>query len=622
MTKTMAREQKNDLIKILLSAVIFAAALIIPSTGTLRIILFIVPYLIVGYEVIWSAIRNILHGEIFDENFLMSVASIGAICIGEYPEAVAVMLFYEVGELFQSIAVGKSRKSIAALMDIRPDYAVVLRDFDEKKVSPEEVKVGEIIIIKPFERIPLDGTIIEGTSSVNSSALTGEAAPVDKTVGESVISGTINLSSVLKVEVKSSYAESTVSKILDLVQNASEKKTKSENFITRFARVYTPCVVIGALLLASVPPLLFGELWSVWITRALIFLVVSCPCALVISVPLTFFGGIGAASREGILIKGSNYMEALSKVKTVVFDKTGTLTKGNFAVTAIHPEAVSVDDLLDIAAAAESFSHHPIAESIVNAHGKHIDKSRFGEVSELPGLGVKALIDGKTVYVGNSALMDKIGINWHDCEVVGTTVHIAVEDQYVGHIVISDEIKPDSKKAIARLSASGVSKIVMLTGDMKKVGEAVAQELSIDEVFSELLPDDKVSAIEKLLSEKPVKSTLAFVGDGINDAPVLSRADIGIAMGALGSDAAIEAADIVLMDDKPSKISRAITIARKTMSIARENIAISLVVKAVVLILGAIGLANIWFAVFADVGVMIIAVLNSLRTLAMKAPNN
>jgi len=617
----MDKEQKESLIKILLSAVIFAVALIIPSTGTIRIILFIVPYLIVGYEVIWSAIRNILHGEIFDENFLMSVASIGAICIGEYPEAVAVMLFYEVGELFQSIAVGKSRKSIAALMDIRPDYAVVLRDFDEKKVSPDEVKVGETIIIKPFERIPLDGTIIEGTSSVNSSALTGEAAPVDKTVGDNVISGTINLSSVLKVEVKSAYAESTVSKILDLVQNASEKKTKSENFITRFARVYTPCVVIGALLLASVPPLLFGELWGVWITRALIFLVVSCPCALVISVPLTFFGGIGAASREGILIKGSNHMEALSKVKTVVFDKTGTLTKGNFAVTAIHPETVSVDELLDIAAAAESFSHHPIAESIVNAHGKHIDKSRFGEVSELPGLGVKAIIDGKTVYVGNCALMDKTGITWHDCEVIGTTVHIAVDNQYVGHIVISDEVKPDAKKAISLLSESGV-KIVMLTGDMKKVGEAVAQELSIDEVFSELLPDDKVAAIETLLSEKPDKSTLAFVGDGINDAPVLSRADIGIAMGALGSDAAIEAADIVLMDDKPSKIARAVTIARRTMRIARENIAISLVVKAVVLILGAIGLANIWFAVFADVGVMIIAVLNSLRALAIKAPVN
>ena len=614
----MAKEQKTDLIKILLSAVLFAAALIIPTSGTVRILVFLIPYLIVGYEVLWSAIRNILHGEIFDENFLMAVASIGAICIGEYPEAVAVMLFYGIGELFQSIAVGKSRKSIAALMDIRPDYAVVLRGGGEVKLSPNEVKVGEIIIIKPFERIPLDGTIVEGSSSVNTSALTGEALPSDKTVGDSVISGTVNLSSVIKVEVKSVFAESTVSKILDLVQNAAEKKTKSENFITRFARLYTPCVVIGALLLASVPPLLLGQPWSDWITRALIFLVVSCPCALVISVPLTFFGGIGAASREGILIKGSNYLEALSKVKTVVFDKTGTLTKGNFAVTAIHPEAVSEAELLDIAAAAESFSHHPIAESIVNAHGKHIDKTRFGEVSELPGLGVRAVIDGKTVFVGNSALMDTTGAAWHDCEVVGTTVHIAVEDQYMGHIVISDEIKPDAKIAISRLSASGVAKIVMLTGDMKKVGEAVARELSIDEVYSELLPDEKVAAIEKLLSEKPEKSTLAFVGDGINDAPVLTRADIGIAMGALGSDAAIEAADIVLMDDKPSKIARAVEISRKTMLLARENIVFSLSIKAIVLILGALGLANIWLAVFADVGVTVIAVLNAMRSLIIK----
>ena len=618
MTKTMTKEQKTDLIKILLSAVLFAAALIIPTEGTIRILIFLVSYLVVGYEVLWSAIRNILHGEVFDENFLMAVASIGAICIGEYPEAVAVMLFYGVGEFFQSIAVGKSRKSIAALMDIRPDYAVVLRDGAEVKLSPEEVKVGETIIIKPFERIPLDGIIVEGSSSINTSALTGEALPSDKTVGDSVISGTVNLSSVIKVQVKSDFAESTVSKILDLVQNASDKKTKSENFITRFARLYTPCVVVGALLLASVPPLLFGQTWSDWITRALIFLVVSCPCALVISVPLTFFGGIGAASREGILIKGSNYFEALSKVRTVVFDKTGTLTKGNFAVTAIHPEEVSESELLDIAAAAESFSHHPIAESIISAHGKHIDKSRFGEVSEIPGLGVKAVIDGKTVFVGNSALMANSGAAWRDCEVIGTTVHVAVEDQYMGHIVISDEIKPDAKIAIAKLSAHDGTKIVMLTGDMKKVSEAVAGELSIDEVYSELLPDEKVAAIEKLLSEKPEKSTLAFVGDGINDAPVLSRADVGIAMGALGSDAAIEAADIVLMDDKPSKIARAVEISRKTMLLARENIVFSLSVKALVLVLGALGLANIWLAVFADVGVTVIAVLNSMRSLIVK----
>ena len=614
----MDKEQKTDLIKILLSAVFFVASLIIPTEGTVRIMLFLIPYLIVGYEVLWSAIKNILQGELFDENFLMALASVGAICIGEYPEAVAVMLFYGVGELFQSIAVGRSRKSIAALMDIRPDYAIVLRDGKELKLSPDEVEVGEIIIIKPFERIPLDGIITEGTSSVNTSALTGEALPSDKTVGDSVISGTVNLSSVIKVEVKSVYSDSTVSKILDLVQNASEKKTKSENFITRFARLYTPCVVIAALLLACVPPLLFGQLWSDWITRALIFLVVSCPCALVISVPLTFFGGIGAASHEGILIKGSNYLEALSKVKTVVFDKTGTLTKGNFAVTAIHPEAVSEEELLALAAAAESFSHHPIAESIVNAHGNHIDASRFGEVSELPGLGVKAVVDGKAVYVGNSALMAKAGADWHDCEVVGTTVHVSVDNRYMGHIVISDEIKSDAKYAISLVSETGVSKIVMLTGDMKKVGEAVAAELSIDEVYSELLPNDKVAAIEKLLSEKSEKTTLAFVGDGINDAPVLTRADIGIAMGALGSDAAIEAADVVLMDDKPSKIARAITISRKTMAIARENIVFSLLIKAIVLLLGALGLANIWFAVFADVGVSVIAVLNAMRTLLIK----
>ena len=502
-------------------------------------------------------------------------------------------------------------------MDIRPDYAVVLRECEEKRVSPEEVRLGETIIVKPSEKIPLDGVITEGSTSVNTAALTGEALPADKSIGDLVISGTINLSSVIKVEVKSSYAESTVSKILDLVQNASEKKTKSENFITRFARYYTPCVVLGALLLAIIPPLLLGADWSEWIRRGLIFLVVSCPCALVISVPLAFFGGIGGASRKGILIKGSNYIEALSKVETVVFDKTGTLTKGSFSVTAIHPESVSEADLLNLAAAAESFSHHPIAESIVSAHGKHIDKARFGEVTELAGLGIRAEIDGKNVYVGNSALMETAGASFRECEISGTIVHVAVENEYMGHIVISDEVKPDSKRAISLLSASGVKRIVMLTGDMKKVGEAVAHELGIGEVYSELLPDDKVTAVEKLLSEKGEKATLAFVGDGINDAPVLTRADVGIAMGALGSDAAIEAADIVLMDDKPSKIAYAVKISRKTMRIARENIVFSLAVKAVILLLGALGLAGIWVAVFADVGVMILAVINSMRTLAV-----
>lgn len=614
----MNKEQNETLIKILLSAVLFIAAYLIPSENTIKTALFIAAYLAAGYEVLWSALRNILHGEIFDENFLMSVASIGAICIGEYPEAVAVMLFYAVGELFEDFATDKSRASIAALMDIRPDYAVVLREGEEKKVSPDEVRLGETIVVRPSEKIPLDGVILEGGTSVNTAALTGEALPSDKTVGDLVISGTINLSSVIKVEVKSTYAESTVSKILDLVQNASEKKTRSENFITRFARYYTPCVVIGALLLAVLPPLLLGGDWSDWIRRGLIFLVVSCPCALVISVPLAFFSGIGGASRKGILIKGSNYIEALSKVETVVFDKTGTLTKGSFSVTAIHPESVSEAELLDIAAAAESFSHHPIAESIVSAHGKHIDKARFGEVTELTGLGIRAEIDGKAVYVGNSALMETAGAPFHECEIVGTVVHIARENEYLGHIVISDEVKPDSKSAISLLSESGVKRIVMLTGDMKKVGEAVARELNIGEVYCELLPGDKVTAVERLLSEKGPKSTLAFVGDGINDAPVLTRADVGIAMGALGSDAAIEAADIVLMDDKPSKIAYAVKISRKTMRIVRENIVFSLSVKAVILLLGALGLAGIWVAVFADVGVMILAVLNSMRALAVK----
>jgi len=598
--------------------VLFAVAFFIPVKGTWRLVIFLVPYLIAGYEVLFSALRNILHGEVFDENFLMSAASIGAICIGEYPEAVAVMLFYCIGEFFQDFAVEKSRRSIAGLMEIRPDSAVVLRNGSEEKVSPEEVGVGEIILIKPFERIPLDGVIIEGETSVNASALTGEALPVDKMVGDSVLSGTVNLSGVIKVEVKSNFAESTVVKILDLVENASEKKSRPEAFITRFAKIYTPCVVAGAVLLAVLPPLLFAAPWSEWIRRALIFLVVSCPCALVVSVPLSFFGGIGGASRKGILIKGANSLEALSRVKTVVFDKTGTLTKGNFAVTAIHPEAVSEDELLGIAAAAESFSSHPIAESIVNAHGKHIDSTRFGEVKEIPGMGVKALIDGKNICVGNCVLMESEGAPWHDCEITGTVVHITSDCKYIGHIVISDELKPDSKQAIIQLSDCGVSRIVMLTGDMKKVGEAVARELSINEVYTELLPDAKVNAVEKLLAEKPEKSTLAFVGDGINDAPVLSRADVGIAMGAMGSDAAIEAADVVIMDDKPSKIASAIMLSKRTMRIVRENIVVALAIKAIVLILGAIGIANMWFAVFADVGVLILATLNATRTLIVK----
>ncbi|NLH02161.1 MAG: cadmium-translocating P-type ATPase, partial [Clostridiales bacterium] len=554
----MIREHREDVIKLSLSAVLFAAALIIPSEGPLRLAVFAIPYLIAGYEVLWSAVRSIFKGEIFDENFLMALASIGAFCIGEYPEAVAVMLFYGVGELFEHIAVGKSRKSIAALMDIRPDYAVVLRSGTEEKVSPAQVNVGETVIVRPFEKIPLDGTIIEGETSVNAAALTGESLPVDKKTGDAVMSGSINLGGMIKVVVKSPYSESTVAKILELVENASSKKARQENFITRFARYYTPCVVVGAALLAFVPPIFFSGDISEWVRRALIFLVVSCPCALVVSVPLSFFGGIGGASLRGILIKGSNYLEALSRVKTVVFDITGTLTAGSFKVVAVHPELVSPDELLEIAAAAESFSNHPIAESIVSAHGKDIDKSRFGEVSELPGRGIKAVIDKKTVWVGNCTLMEEAGSDWHECELSGTAVHISIDGKYMGHIIISDELKSDAKNAISALSETGVKRIALLTGDMKKVGESVAHELSIDEVYSELLPAGKVEKVEELLSEKIAGSTLAFVGDGINDAPVLSRADIGIAMGALGSDAAIEAADIVLMDDKPSKIVTAL----------------------------------------------------------------
>lgn len=613
----MSRKQKRNLIRIAISGVLFVLALFLPKKGILNLIVFLIPYLVIGYDVLWSAVRNIINGQVFDENFLMSLATVGAFAIAEYPEAVAVMLFYQIGELFQGIAVGKSRKSIASLMDIRPDYAVVIRNGNEIKVSPEEVLVGETIVIKPGEKIPLDGVITEGFTTVNNSALTGESIPLDKKDGDNIISGSVNLSGVVKMKVTSEFSESTVARILDLVENSTAKKAKVENFITRFARYYTPCVVIGALLLAIVPPVFLSLEWSDWVNRALIFLVVSCPCALVISVPLSFFGGIGGASRDGILIKGANYMEVLSKVKIVVFDKTGTLTKGSFAVTAIHPETVSKDALLDIAAAAESYSGHPIAESIIRAHGKHIEKSRIGEINELSGLGIKAVIDGRTVYVGNGKLMDSVGANWHECHKNGTIVHISLDNEYMGHIVISDEIKTESNDAISNLKKIGISKTVMLTGDMKKVGEAVGHELAIDEIYSELMPDEKVNIVEKLLAEKSVKEALAFVGDGINDAPVLSRADVGIAMGALGSDAAIEAADVVLMDDNPLKISKAIKISRKTMKIVRENIIFALLVKAAVLILGALGLANMWFAVFADVGVMVLAIINAMRALSV-----
>ncbi len=611
----MNKKQKRNLYRLIAAGILFAAAVLLPVRGIARLPIFLVPYLLVGYDVIWNAVRGIFHGEWFDESFLMALATVGAFGIREYPEAVAVMLFYQVGELFQSIAVGKSRRSIAALMDIRPDYANVIRDGVEQKISPDEVQVGELILVKPGERVPLDGVIADGKTNIDTAALTGESLPQEKNAGDNVVSGSVNLDGVIRVRVTSLFGESTVSKILDLVENASAKKAKAENFITRFARVYTPCVVIGALLLAVLPPLFFGGTWSDWINRALIFLVVSCPCALVISVPLSFFGGIGGASREGILVKGANYLEVLSKVRTVVFDKTGTLTKGTFTVTAVHPEKISEKALLDIAALAESYSTHPIAASIVRAHGGHIDQSRITETEELSGRGIRAVIDGKTVYAGNGKLMDQAGAAWHECHQVGTVIHVAINGEYAGHIVIADEVKPDAKAAIAALKRAGVEKTVMLTGDIRRVGEAVGQALELDEIATELLPDQKVAAVERLLKQKRKGGSLAFVGDGINDAPVLSRADLGIAMGAMGSDAAIEAADVVLMDDQPSKIALAVRIARKTMRIVKENITFALGVKALVLALGALGLANMWFAVFADVGVMILAIINAARAL-------
>lgn len=615
----MTRKQKRNLIRLILAALLFAVALFLPVQGLFRLAVFLIPYAVIGYDVLWNALRNILHGQIFDENFLMALATVGAFAIEEYPEAVAVMFFYQVGELFQSIAVGRSRKSIAALMDIRPDSATVLRDGKEYAVSPEEVQPGETILVRPGEKVPLDGIVTEGSTSVNTAALTGEALPQDKEPGDNIISGSLNQGGVIRVKVTHPFGESTVSKILDLVENSSAKKAKAEHFITRFARYYTPCVVVGAILLAVIPPLLLDGAWSNWINRALIFLVVSCPCALVISVPLSFFGGIGGASRDGILIKGANYLEALANVKTVVFDKTGTLTKGTFAVAAVHPETLSKKELLDIAALAESYSNHPIAASIVRAHGGHIDQSRIRNTEELSGRGIRAVIDGKTVCAGNGRLMDEAGANWHECHCTGTAIHVAIDGIYAGHIVISDEMKEDAKKAISELRQAGVSKTVMLTGDLQKIGNAVGKELELDEIYAELLPDQKVEKVEQLLKSKPAGSTLAFVGDGINDAPVLSRADIGIAMGALGSDAAIEAADIVLMDDKPAKIAKSIRIARKTMRIVKENIIFALAVKALVLIFGALGYAGMWFAVFADVGVMVLAIINAMRALRKTA---
>ena len=606
------------LLRILISGVLLLISAFLSLEGMFRLLVFLVPYAVIGWDVLWKAVRNIAHGQIFDENFLMAIATIGAFCTGEYPEAVAVMLFYQTGELFQNYAVGKSRQSIASLMDIRPDYANMERDGNLVQVAPDEVSVGDVIIIKAGEKIPLDGVVLQGSSSVDTAALTGESLPRNVQPGDDVISGCINQTGLLKVQVTKIFGESTVAKILDLVENSSSKKAKAENFISKFARYYTPAVVIAAALLAVLPPLITGGPWTEWIHRALIFLVISCPCALVISVPLSFFGGIGGASKSGILVKGGNYLEVLANTEIVVFDKTGTLTKGVFNVTAIHPDKIPEMRLLELAALAESYSDHPISRSLKDAYGLEIDNTRVSRAEELSGRGVHAIVDGKSVYAGNDKLMEEIGVQWHPCHRVGTTVHIAVDGAYAGHIVISDEVKPDAAAAIQALKAQGIRRTVMLTGDAKQVGESVAKELGLDEVHTELLPGDKVEQVEDLLKQKSPKGKLAFVGDGINDAPVLSRADIGIAMGAMGSDAAIEAADIVLMDDQPSKIANAIKISQKTLRIVRQNIIFALAVKALVLVLGAAGLANMWEAVFADVGVSVIAILNAMRALKIQ----
>ena len=611
----MSKKQKRMLFRVLASAVLFAVALLLPTEGWLRLFTFLIPYAVIAWDVLWRAVRNIAHGQVFDENFLMSLATVGALATGEYPEAVFVMLFYQVGELFQSYAVDQSRKSITSLMDIRPDYANIEVDGQLRQVDPEDVAVGDTIVIKAGERIPLDGVVLEGTSNVDTAALTGESLPREAQPGDDVISGCVNLSGLLRVRVTKAFEESTVAKILDLVENSSSKKAKAENFITKFARYYTPAVVLAAVALALLPPLFTSIQWVDSIQRALNFLVVSCPCALVISVPLSFFGGIGGASKNGILVKGGNYLEVLAKTELVVFDKTGTLTRGVFNVTAIHPDHCGEAQLLELAALAESYSDHPISRSLKEAYGKELDASRVSNVEELSGRGVRATVDGRQICAGNDKLMEDIGVSWHPCHRVGTTVHVASDGVYLGHIVISDEVKPDAKEAITALKACGVRRTVMLTGDAKAVGESVAQELGLDEVHTQLLPADKVTRVEALLGEVSPKGALAFVGDGINDAPVLSRADIGIAMGGLGSDAAIEAADIVLLDDKPSKLADAIRIARRTLAIVRQNIVFALAVKFLVLALSAAGVANMWEAVFADVGVSVIAILNAMRAL-------
>lgn len=609
---------KKHLRLIAVGFIIYIFAIII-ETNWMKLALFLLAYLIVGGDVVLGALRNISKGQVFDENFLMSVATIGAFAIGEYPEGVAVMLFYQVGELFQNYAVDKSRKSIAGLMDIRPDYANVKRGDELVKIDPDEVNIGEIIVIKAGERIPLDSRVIEGTSMVDTSALTGESVPRDVAAGDDLLSGCININGLITAEVVKDYYESTVSKILDLVENAGNKKSNSEKFITKFARYYTPVVVIVALILAVAPPMLIkGQSFSDWLYRALTFLVVSCPCALVVSIPLSFFGGIGGASKRGVLVKGSNYLEALAQTEIIVFDKTGTLTKGVFNVQEVHAEGISRDELLELTAYAESYSNHPISQSLKRAYGKDIDNSRINNVEEISGFGVTAEVDGKKICAGNSKLMDKMNISYFNGEALGTVVHVSINGDYAGYITIADEVKPDSKEAIRELKASHIKKTVMLTGDSTKVGKAVAEELGIDKVYAELLPGDKVAKLEELFPDKASKGKLAFVGDGVNDAPVLARADIGIAMGALGSDAAIEAADVVIMTDEPSKIATAINISKKTLKIAYQNAVFAIGIKIGVLVLSAFGMATMWAAVFADVGVTVLAVLNSLRALNVK----
>lgn len=626
----MTKKQKKMLIRIIIAAVLLIALNFIPVKGILRMILFLIPYLVIGYDILKKAGKGILNRQVFDENFLMAVATIGAIAIaiydrsGNFNEAVAVMLFYQIGELFQSYAVGKSRRNISELMDIRPDYANIEQDGKLEKVDPDEVEIGTVIVVQPGEKVPIDGIVIEGTSTLNTSALTGESLPRETKVGDEIISGCINMTGVLKIRTIKEFGESTVSKILELVENSTSRKSRSEDFISKFAKYYTPVVCYGALALAILPPLVrmlamgAAPQWDMWIYRALTFLVISCPCALVISIPLSFFAGIGGASHEGVLVKGSNYLEAMSQTKYVVFDKTGTLTKGVFEVNGVHHSEMEEEKLLEYAALAESASSHPISRSIQRAYGKEIDRTRVSEIEEISGNGVTAKVDGKLVAAGNDKLMKRLGITPIACHSAGTIIHIAIDGKYMGHILISDVEKPTSKEAIRALKSAGIEKAVMLTGDARRVADQVAEKLGLDEVYSELLPSDKVAQVERLLAEKPEKAKLAFVGDGINDAPVLGRADIGIAMGAMGSDAAIEAADVVLMDDDPLKIVKAIKISKKCIRIVYQNIIFALTIKAICLILGAIGIANMWVAIFADVGVMVIAVLNAIRALYVK----